>query len=91
MNKLTDERLMEIMHDDSIETDWEGDNAIQGLNIIAKYINPIEKSIIVGAVHDMILSVDLNTIIEAGLTEEDAILLRTLNWMEEYDALACFV
>ena len=29
--------------------------------------------------------------IEAGITEEDVIALAKLNWMVEYESLACFV
>lgn len=47
--------------------------------------------ILQGASHDQIWSVGLKEICEAGLTEEDAQSLASLNWMEEDDALSCFV
>ena len=68
---------------------WEGDNALRGLNIVAKYIpNDI---VLEGADHDVIYSVDIDKLIEAGITIKDAEELRELNWMLEDDSLACFV
>lgn len=87
---MTEERLEEIFAGDSDE--WDGDNCFQGLLIIAKYVDPTEKEIIVGAGHDQIYSVDIDKIIEAGITEEDAKKLRGLNWMlSEGEYLSCFV
>lgn len=71
-----------------------GDNALQGAMIIAKYINPVEKDILCAAEHDIIYSVDVEDILNAGITEEDAIALAKLNWMidTEYgECLAVFV
>lgn len=90
MKKLTVDELTDILGQDS-EGGWEGDNAFQGLQIIAKYINPAEEDIIQAAEHDIIYSVDLEEIIKAGLTKEDAIALRNLGWMEQDGGLACFV
>lgn len=68
---------------------WEGDNALQGLKIIEKYL-PGEG--IRGADHDIIHSVDVDELIEAGITKEDVLELCRLNWMIEGDSyLACFV
>lgn len=86
---ITTERFKEIFEGDS-KLDA-GDNAFAGLQIIAKYINPKEKELICGADHDVIYSVDVDDLIDAGITEEDAIALRTLNWMIRHDGLACFV
>lgn len=87
--QMTEKRLAEIMESD-VKSDWEGCNALTGLNIIAKYL---PKSGIEGADHDIIFAATVNDILEAGLTEEDAIKLRTLNWMidETNTGLACFV
>jgi hypothetical protein len=87
---MTTERLEEIMTADN-DCHWTGDNAIQGLQIIGQYINANEKNLICGAEHDLIFSVSLEDICEAGITEEDAQKLRNLNWMIEYESLACFV
>ena len=83
------ERLEEIFFE--TETDWTGDNAFKGLEIIKKYFP--EKRVISAAGHDIIYSVDVNELCEAGITEEDAISLRKLNWMikPDFECLACFV
>ena len=83
---MTKERFIELMNGDSGK--WDGDNAYQGLQIIAKYTN----NLIQGAEHDVIWSEDINKLIEAGITEEDVMELRRLNWMiEDESYLACFV
>jgi hypothetical protein len=88
---MTQERFVEIMEGDC-DGDWDGDNAVQGLEIIAKYISPKETDIICGAGHDIIWSVNIDQIIEKGITEEDAVKLRELNWMVEDESyLACYV
>jgi hypothetical protein len=83
---MTEERIIEIFDGDSGK--WDGDNAYQGLQILAKYT----KYLIQGADHDIIYSVGLDEIIKAGITEEDCLELRRLNWMvEDGECLACFV
>jgi len=88
---MTRELFEELMTHD--ETEWEGDNALQGLLIIAKYFDIKKYVILEAAEHDEIYSVDVDKLIEAGITEEDTIALRKLNWMIEkgYDCLSCFV
>lgn len=82
------EELEKIFED--TESKWDGDNAFQGLIIIRKYFP--DKDIICGADHDIIYSVDVDDMLEAGLSEKDAIALRKLNWMlHDGDCLACFV
>jgi len=78
---------------DNEDTNWDGDNTFQGLVIIAKYIDIKENDIIAGVEHDILYSVDIDDIIDNGITIEDAIKLRELNWMieEDFDCLACFV
>ena len=73
------------------ETGWTGDNAFQGLEIIKKYFP--DKRVISGSGHDKIYSVDIDELIESGITEEETIRLRKLNWMidNENECLACFV
>ena len=84
------ERFEEIMDGDSKLGDYDDDNAFLGLQIIRKYMS---KKGIEGADHDIIYSSDIDKLLEAGLTEEDATELRNLNWMidDEGDCLACFV
>ncbi len=80
------ERFIELMNNE--ETNWKGDNAYQGLQIIAKYVDDL----ICGAGHDVIWSAGIDKLIEKGITEEDVNELRRLNWMvEEGEYLACFV
>lgn len=87
---ITEERFREIMEDEDVDFNCDDDNAFLGLAIIRKYL---PKSGIEGADHDIIYSVDVDEIIEAGITEDDAIALNKLNWMidESGDGLACYV
>ncbi len=77
----------------SEDTDWTGDNAFKGLQIIAKYINVEHNDILEGAGHDIIYSADVDDLIENGITKEDTIALKKLNWMidSDGDCLACSV
>ena len=80
------ERIIEIFKDESGK--WEGDNAYQGLQILAKYTD----NLIHGADHDIIYSESIDKLIKAGITEEDCKELRRLNWMiRDNDYMACFV
>ena len=86
---MTEEKFLSIMEDESIETDWRGCNATQGLLIMQKYLP--EKGI-AGAGHDAIWGSNIEDLIDAGITEEDVIKLRKLNWMVEDDThMSCFV
>jgi len=87
---MTEERFVEIMENDNYDVDWKGCNVISGLKIITKYLP--DKGI-EGAEHDIVYSVMISEILEAGITEEDAIRLRKLNWMidDNSEGLACFV
>ena len=87
---MTLEKFDEIMHDETIDPKWEGDNTLQGLNLMASYL-PDEKYVVAGADHDIVYSVDAQALVDAGITEEDAIKLRMLNWMMQDEYLACFV
>lgn len=71
--------------------DWEGDNAIQGLKIIEKYMPT--STLICGADHDIIYSVDIDELIDAGITLEDVKALGNLNWgdLEGAGCMACYV
>lgn len=90
---ITEERVYEILKDieNKYLSKWEGDNAIQGLLILAKYIDPTKNTILGAAEHDIIYGSTISEAVEAGITEEDVIAMRRLNWMEEYDSFACFV
>lgn len=83
---MTKEEFLKVF--ESEETSWDGDNCYQGLQIIAKYT----KNIVQGAGKDEIWSEDIDNLIEAGITEEDAEKLRLLNWgIQDGDYLYCFV
>lgn len=84
-------RFEEIMKDSTIGIifrEGDKDQTLIGLNIIAKYL---PESGIEGADHDIIYSVDCINLVEAGITEEDTIKLREMNWMIKDDYLACYV
>jgi len=85
---MNNEEFKEIMRRETTVL-WDGDNALQGLNIISKYLPG--KKLLQGAAHDIIYSVDVNDLISAGITTKDVEELQRLNWMVEDDYLACFV
>ena len=82
---ITQEEIDKIFND--LDSNWEGDNVFQGLQILSKYT----KNLIQGAGRDVIFSVDVDEIIELGITKEDITKLSLLNWMIEHGSLACFV
>ena len=82
---ITQEEIKQIFND--VDSKWEGDNAFQGLQILSKYTD----NLIQGAGHDVIWSVDVEKIIELGITKEDVTKLSLLNWIIDGDYLACFV
>ena len=86
---MTREEFTEIMRRNIADIPEEC-NVFLGLKIITKYL---PKEGISGASHDVVYSVTIAQILEAGITEEDAIELRKLNWMtdETNTGLACFV
>lgn len=73
---LTNEILDGIFENTETNYKFDGDRALQGLNIFSKYV----KTVVLGAEHDVLYGPDVDTIIEAGLTEEDAISLALLGW-----------
>jgi len=70
-----------------VKSEWDGDNAFKGLQILSKYTD----NLIIGATHDKICSADIDEMIELGITKDDIIELSKLNWMIEDDNFACFV
>lgn len=89
---MNEERFLEIMSDDDIDTSpafQMGCNIMRGLKIIEKYIPGAG---IEGASCDIVFSVNIDRLVNAGITEEDAIALRAENWMVEEEAyMACVV
>lgn len=86
---MTEERFLEIMESNIADIPEEC-NVFLGLKIITKYC---PKDGIEGASHDVVFSVSVDKLLKAGITEDDVIELRKLNWMiDEYnEGLACFV
>ncbi len=85
---MNQEELEKILDEDHAGN-WDGDNALQGLKVISEYFPG--KTVLQGADHDIIYSVDAVEIIDAGLTEEHAWELSRLNWTITDDYLACYV
>lgn len=73
---------------DNEDTEWEGDNAFQGLLILNKYA---KHDVLVWAGHDQVFSIGIDEALESGLTLDDADKLRKLNWMIDDDCFSCFV
>lgn len=84
---MTYEQLEKIFENES-HVPWNGDKALDGLNIIAKYFP--NETVLVGAEHDVISSVDGEKLAEK-ITVEDAEELQRLNWMLSEGYLECFV
>jgi hypothetical protein len=89
---MTEEEFRKIFSNDetggSLLSDLEPDNALMGLNLIAKYL---PSKGIEGADHDIIYSVDIEELVEAGITKEDVTMLHLINWGIEDEFLICFV
>jgi len=85
---MTEKEFIEIFENDG-DTDWEGDNAYQGLQILAKYTD----NLILGASYEEIYGPHIETLLEANITKEDLEALRKLNWgIDEYQTgLLCYV
>lgn len=89
---MTEEKFIEIMESGikTLSYTHKGCRVFLGLKIITKYLP--EKGI-EAAAHDMIYSVCICELVKAGITEEDTIELRKLNWMidENGEGLAHYV
>lgn len=85
---MTEKKFIEIM-EQSYEFEWKGDNALKGLKIIEKYLP--DTTIICGAGHDTIYSVNIEELILKDITEEDVRKIRDLNWTIDAGYLVCYV
>lgn len=88
---MTHEEFIQILEADKSCPRQTGDcKVFLGLEIIRKYL---PKKGIAGANHDIIYSVYVSDIADAGITPKDAEELRNLGWMtdEENAYLACYV
>jgi len=72
------EEVLELFENDTPSIHFEGDETLEGLNILAKYT---KGSVLCGAEHDKIYSVDIEEVLEAGITDEELIRLRGLGFM----------
>ena len=65
-------------------------NVFEGLKIITKYVPHIG---IEGAEDDIVYSVNVDKLLDADITKEDTIILRSLGWLVDDDdeCLACLV
>jgi hypothetical protein len=92
MATITEEEFLEILKADSVDDSaWKGCVVFKGLTIIAKYIDPNKNVMIGSAAHDQIWAVGLKELVDAGITKEDAVALRNLNWMEDCEGLSHFI
>ena len=86
-----DRKQLEEIFEDAT-TNWNGDNAWQGLKILEKYC---ENDIITYAAHEVIYSANIDFALKNGLTKIEAKELARLNWMlgsdEDDEHFACFV
>lgn len=82
------ERFSEIMDADVCSRRYDKCTALLGLQIISKYL---PNSGIGAASHDQIFACGVDEIVAAGITEEDAIQLRDMNWMIDEESLSKFV
>jgi len=87
MSNITKEQVIEIF--ENTDASAKGDNSLWGCNIIAKYTTPV----IQGADRGMIISEDIDKLIDAGITVEDVRKLASINWSldEEDEYLICYV
>jgi len=71
------------MKEDPVDLNLEGDENLMGFNLLAKYFP--KGQVIEGAGHDVIYSKEVDKIVKAGITEEDAIMLRNLGFILSED------
>jgi len=86
------ETFLDIMKNDDLGgeklRDLNDCNAVVGLAIMRKYIPKLG---ILTAAYEVIYSVSPEDLVKAGITVEDAVYLREINWMVSEYRMACFV
>ena len=89
---MTKNQFIAILNDESIEIDYDGDNALMGLQLIASYFDK-NKTIITGADHDELYSVEIEELVAKKITKEDVLKLAKWNWSlsDGNEYLKCFV
>ena len=89
---ITREELEEIFSQDGEAPTFETkDRALRGILILLNYFDSNTECIINAAEHDMIYTVDVDILIEKGITKDHAELLRSIGWFIEEDCLCHFV
>ncbi len=91
--KATKKDVEKIWDDENIESKWKGDNFVQGVLILMKYIDPQKEDIVTGAEHDEVYSVEIDVLLKKNITIEDLTKLKMLNWSysRSEEGLSCFV
>lgn len=90
-DKVKDEDEFRSIMEEDLYVRTSGDSFFLGLQILSKYIDPMEHRIIGGADHDIVFGPDLCELIEEGITVKDAKKLCELNWMVKGECIAKFV
>ena len=81
---------MEDDDNDSVVGGRAGCAVYLGLKIMSKYMGTAD--LIVAADHDIVYSVELQELLDGGITESDIIQLRKQGWhVSEFDTLAQYV
>ena len=88
MSELTITELENIMSEDYEFKNSDACKILKGLNIIKKYL---PNSGLEASGHDEIWACDVEELVKSGITKEDAILLRGLDWRIDEDSLSHFV
>lgn len=78
---MTEEEFVQIMESEQPDSDSKSD-IFDGLVIMRKYL---PNANIAAAEHDEVYGPDIDDLVKAGITEEDAKALRSLNWMIDDD------
>jgi len=88
---MTRGRFEEIMGSESKSLKYEHDPIFLGLEVLHKYF-PLSR-VLEGANHDIVYSFNIDALITANITEEDATKLNEYGWHidKECDCLARFV
>jgi len=91
MKNISYEEAEAILYSDNYRGVISGCNIMKGLLIISKYIDPDKEEILCHAEHDQIWSVELDELVDAGVTKEDLEQLNKLGWYTDEGALSRYV
>ena len=82
---MTEDELKKIMDEDFDYESTKQNKILMGLNIMVKYLPATG---IICAEHDQVWSASIEDLLNAGLTEDDAVKLRNLGWRIDCDAMS---